>query len=91
MDQPQQLLAIILAACVGMLAILAILRRGRRAMEPPSDSPFATATEGETLCPQCGMGNLFTGDRCIRRERDSVGSRGPRRVGGGRWAAMSVR
>jgi hypothetical protein len=35
MDQAQALLAMILAACVGILATLAILRRQRRALEPP--------------------------------------------------------
>jgi hypothetical protein len=65
MDQTQQLLALILAACVGMLATFAILRSRRKALEPPRESPFAASTEGETLCPQCGMGNLSTDDRCI--------------------------
>jgi hypothetical protein len=65
MDQAQALLAMILVACVGIVATLAILRRQRRALEPPIESPFATSTEGEKLCPHCGMGNLSTGDRCI--------------------------
>ena len=65
MDQTQQPLALILAACVGMLATFAILRSRRKAQEPPRESPFAASTEGETLCPQCGMGNQSTDDRCI--------------------------
>jgi len=65
MDQTQQLLALILAACVGMFAIVVILRSRRRSLEPPPESPFAASAEGETLCPQCGMGNQSTGDRCI--------------------------
>jgi hypothetical protein len=66
MDQTQQLVvALTLAAVLGILATLAILRRQRRALEPPRESPFAASTEGETLCPQCGMGNLWTDDRCI--------------------------
>lgn len=65
MDQAQQLLALILAACFGILATLAILRRQRRTLEPPHESPFAASSEGETLCPQCGMGNQSTDDRCI--------------------------
>jgi len=48
-----------------MLATLAILRRQRRALEPPRESPFAASSEGETLCPKCGMGNQSTDDRCI--------------------------
>ncbi len=65
MDQAQQLLALILAACIGMLATLGILRRRRRALEPPRKSPFAASSEGEKLCPRCGMGNQSTDDRCI--------------------------
>ena len=66
MDQAQQLLAVVLAACVGMLATLAILRGRRHALQPPTESPFASSTEGEKLCPNCRMGNPSTGDRCIR-------------------------
>jgi hypothetical protein len=65
MDQTQQLVAMTLAAGVGLLAVLAILRKRRRVLQPPSESPFAASTEGEKLCPQCGMGNLWTDDRCI--------------------------
>ena len=65
MDQTQQLLAMTLAATLGLVATLAILRKHRRAPEPPRESPFATSTEGEKLCPTCGMGNLWTDDRCI--------------------------
>lgn len=65
MDQTQQLLAMTLAAALGILATLAILRRERRATAPPPESPFAASTEGEKRCPKCGMGNLWTDDRCI--------------------------
>lgn len=65
MDQTQQLLALVLAACVGLLATFAILRGRRRAVEPPRESPFAAATEGQKLCRRCGMGNQATDDRCI--------------------------
>jgi len=56
---------LVLAAGLGMLATFAILRSSRKALEPPRESPFAASTEGETLCPQCGMGNQSTDDRCI--------------------------
>jgi hypothetical protein len=65
MDQTQQLLALVGAACVGILATVAILRSRDKALEPPRESPFAASTEGETLCPKCGMGNQSTDDRCI--------------------------
>lgn len=60
-----QLLAITLAAGVGVLATLGILRNQRNALEPPRESPFAASTEGEKRCPKCGMGSLWTDDRCI--------------------------
>ena len=49
------------AAIAGILASLSILRRDR--VEP--ESPFAVSTEGEKRCPKCGMGNLWTDDRCV--------------------------
>lgn len=64
MDQAQ-LLAITVAAGVGVLATFAILRKQRQALEAPRESQFAASTEGEKLCPKCGMGNLWTDDRCI--------------------------
>ncbi len=65
MDQTQQLLAMTIAAGVGILATLVILRRQRRAQQPPPESRFAASTEGEKLCPECGMGSLWTDDHCI--------------------------
>jgi hypothetical protein len=60
-----QLVAITLAAAFGIVATIAILRRDRRALAPPPESPFAASTEGEKRCPKCGMGNLWMQDRCI--------------------------
>ena len=60
-----QLLGITIAAGVGVIAALGILRKQRQAMQPPQESPFAASTEGEKRCPKCGMGNLWTDDRCI--------------------------
>lgn len=65
MDQTQQLVAMTLAAALGILATLAILRRDRKAVETPRESQFAASTEGEKICPRCGMGNLWTDNRCI--------------------------
>ena len=60
-----QIVAITLAAAFGIVATLAILRRDRRALAPPTESPFAASTEGEKRCPKCGMGNLWMQNRCI--------------------------
>ena len=59
-----QLLALTIAAGVGVLATLVILRRQRRDREP-IESLYAASTEGEKRCPKCGMGNLWTDATCI--------------------------
>ncbi|MDF2734065.1 MAG: hypothetical protein K0S97_688 [Chloroflexota bacterium] len=65
MDQTTQILALVLIAALGIVAVLMILRRDRVAPEePPAESPFAVATEGMKRCPSCGMGNLVTDDNC---------------------------
>ena len=64
-DQTQALLAMTIAAAIGVLATLAILRKQRQAQRPPAESPFGASTEGEKRCPKCGMGNMWTDDRCI--------------------------
>ena len=59
-------LALVLAAAIGMLATLIILRRQRKEAEAGrEESPFAVSTEGEKRCPECGMGNLWTDQTCI--------------------------
>jgi uncharacterized membrane protein len=66
MDQTTQLIAVVIAALVGLLAVLTILRRERHAVEDASrESPFATSTEGMKRCPSCGTGNLVTDSNCI--------------------------
>jgi hypothetical protein len=65
MDQTQLIIGITLAAGLGVLATLAILRKERAAAAGPRESPFAASTEGEKRCPKCGMGSLWTDDRCI--------------------------
>lgn len=67
MEQTQVLLGLIVAASLGIVATLIILRRQRREAEAalPHESPFAASTEGEKRCPHCGMGNLWTDARCV--------------------------
>ena len=65
MDQTLALLAMTLAAAVGILGTLGILRKQRTSAAGPRESPFAASTEGEKRCPKCGMGNLWTDNRCI--------------------------
>jgi hypothetical protein len=73
MDQTL-LFGIVIAAAVGMLATLLILRRDRRAVAAgPPESPFAVSTEGEKRCPSCGMGNLWTDRTCVSCGRSLPG------------------
>ena len=60
-----EFLALVLAAAIGVLATLVILRRQRREAGPEPESPYAASTEGEKRCPKCGMGNLWTDRNCI--------------------------
>lgn len=65
MDQTTQLFALVISAVVGLLAVLAILRRERHAVEDASrESPFAVSSEGMKRCPSCGTGNLVTDSNC---------------------------
>ena len=66
MDQTTQLLLLIVAAGVGILATLVMLRRQRHDREEPGrETPFATSTEGLKRCPSCGMFNQWTDRNCI--------------------------
>ncbi|MBF8289597.1 MAG: hypothetical protein HW391_565 [Chloroflexi bacterium] len=67
--EPLLLFAIATAILAGLLASLSILRRGRGKKE----NPFAVSTEGETRCPNCGMGNMWTDGRCISCGADLPG------------------
>lgn len=65
MDQTTQLFALVISAVVGLIAVLAILRRERHAREDASrESPFAVSSEGMKRCPSCGTGNLVTDSNC---------------------------
>jgi hypothetical protein len=57
------LVALISAAALGIVATIGIMRRQRRETAH-RESPFAVSTEGETRCPSCGMGNLWTESQC---------------------------
>ena len=66
MDQTY-LLILALAAIVAVGAVLIIRARMRRdaRADTPVDSPFAVSTEGMKVCPNCGMGNMWTDRKCI--------------------------
>ena len=65
MDQTTQILALVLVAALGIVAVVSILRRDRVATEEATqENPYAVATEGMKRCPSCGMGNLVTDATC---------------------------
>lgn len=65
MDQSTQLFALIVAAGVGLLATLGILRGERhRREEARRESPYAVSTEGMKRCPHCGFASLVTDATC---------------------------
>jgi hypothetical protein len=65
MDQTTSLLALIVAATLGIVATLLILRRERAdADDAARESPYAVSTEGMLRCPSCGTGNLVTDRDC---------------------------
>ena len=66
MDSTTQLLALIVAVIVGIVATLIMVRRQRREREALTrDNPYATSTEGSKRCPSCGMYNQWTDRNCI--------------------------
>jgi hypothetical protein len=60
-----EFVALTVAVALGVLSLLVMLRRQRRAAAPEPESPWAVSTEGEKRCPKCGMGNLWTSATCI--------------------------
>jgi hypothetical protein len=65
MEQSTLLFAVIVAAAIGIVAVLLILRRERHATEEAKrESPFAASSEGMKRCPSCGTANLVTDSVC---------------------------
>jgi uncharacterized paraquat-inducible protein A len=70
MDQTTQLLLLIAATAIGIIAALIMLRRQRVDRERlGQENPFATSTEGEKRCPHCGMFNTVQARNCISCKR----------------------
>lgn len=65
MDQSMQLLALVVAAMVGIFGIVGIMRRQRHETEAAGrENPYAVSTEGMKRCPTCGFGNLVADATC---------------------------
>jgi hypothetical protein len=58
-------LPLLLGLAVGVILVLVVwgLYSVRRPRGYP-DGGLATSTEGMTICPRCGMGNLWTSRQC---------------------------
>ena len=70
MDQTTQLLFLIAATGIGIAAMLIMLRRQRVDRDRLTrENPYATSTEGEKRCPNCGMFNSWTSRNCISCKR----------------------
>ena len=66
MDQSTQLLILIVAAFVAIGAMLLIVVRQRRDREASTrESPYATSSEGQKRCPNCGAYNSWTDRNCV--------------------------
>lgn len=67
-------LLLTIAALVGIVATLVMLRRQRRDREAESaESQYAVSSEGQKRCPSCGMYNLWTDRTCISCGRKLAG------------------
>ncbi|MEX2183093.1 MAG: hypothetical protein WEC14_01490 [Chloroflexota bacterium] len=65
MDDTTQLLALLAAAVVGIIAVMAILRRRDQDADAASrQGTYAVSTEGMKRCPSCGFGNLVSDATC---------------------------
>ena len=66
MDPSTQLFVLIVAAGIGILSLLVMLRRQRRDREATTrESPYATSPEGQKRCPSCGAYNSWTDRNCV--------------------------
>ena len=74
MDLTTQLVALVAAATVGLVATILIMRRQRHAAEEATrENPFAVATEGMQLCPACRFANMVGDATCSACGKDLPG------------------
>ncbi len=66
MDQSTQLLILVVAALIGLIAILVMVRRQRGDRAALTrENPYATSSEGQKRCPNCGAYNSWTDRNCV--------------------------
>jgi hypothetical protein len=70
MDQTTQLVLLIAAAALGIVATLAMLRRQRHERDIVGrETPYAVSSEGQKRCPSCGAYNAWTDRNCVSCKR----------------------
>ncbi|HXI79933.1 MAG TPA: hypothetical protein VNM34_03850 [Verrucomicrobiae bacterium] len=70
MDQTTQLLVLIAALAVLAISVTIMRRRQREDRDRLGrETPFATSTEGEKRCPNCGMFNTAQARNCVSCKR----------------------
>jgi hypothetical protein len=66
----QELLVLGVAVVIVILAVLVIQGRRRRDHDAATqESPYATSTEGQKRCPNCGAYNAWTDRNCVNCQR----------------------
>jgi hypothetical protein len=74
LNQTTLLLILVLAALVGLVAMVLITRRQRRDHDAETrENRYATSSEGQKRCPNCGAYNAWTDRNCVSCHRKLPG------------------
>jgi len=74
MNQTTLLLILVAAAFIGLVAMVLITRRQRHDREDETrENPYATSSEGQKRCPNCGAYNAWTDRNCVSCHRKLPG------------------
>ena len=74
MNQTTLLLILVVAAFIGLVAMALITRRQRGDREAETrETPYATSSEGQKRCPNCGAYNAWTDRNCVSCHRKLPG------------------
>ena len=74
MNQTTLLLILVVAAVLGLVAMVLITRRQRSEREAATrENPYATSSEGQKRCPSCGAYNAWTDRDCVSCHRKLPG------------------
>ena len=60
-----QVFLVLAAATVALFAAIAVLMKEHRQAAAAGAADLGVSTEGQKLCPDCGMGNLWMDRNCI--------------------------